>query len=457
MTWQECRQQLFKSWTANIVLIAFCFTLPHAIGIESAIGEDWPGFLGTNRDGKSNETGIKMDWSAGKLNILWTADLGEGYGAGSVSGGRFFIGDRVKDQSRLTCFDAKTGESLWVHKYETDYVDMYGFDGGPRCSPLIHEGRVYMFGVEGMLYCLDVDNGAEIWKVDTAKEFGVIQNFFGVGSTPVIFQENLLVMVGGSPQSSQKVQRGALNLVESNGSAIVAFDKRTGEVTFQSGNDLASYSSPVIRQINGQDCCLAFCRQNLIGLDPSNGKIKFEFPWRAKKLESVNASTPLVIDNQVFITESYGPGSALLDLTSGKPDVVWKDSGRDKAMEAHWNTPIEIDGHIYGCHGQYRNAAELRCIESASGKVKWSQPGLDRTSLTYVDGHFVCLSESGGMQLLKVNSESFDPVTTYEEPADKNVTQASLEYPCWAAPVIADGLMYIRGKNRLVCFELSQP
>src|SRR5206468_5791078 len=141
--------------------------------------------------------------------------------------------------------------------------------------------------------------------------------------------------------------------------------------------------------------------------------IDFQFPWRARVLESVNASDPLIIGDRVFITETYGPGSALLQIDRGSPKVVWSDAERrrDKRMQCHWMTPIHVDGYLYGSSGRHENNAELRCIELATGKVIWSEPNLTRSSLLQVDGHFVCLSEEGVLRLLKINPKKYEEVS----------------------------------------------
>jgi outer membrane protein assembly factor BamB len=144
---------------------------------ESQNENDWPGFLGLNRDGKSSETGLNWDWADGKLPVVWTRPLTGGYGIGSVADGRYFQFDGDGDQARLLCLNARTGEEIWKFEYPTAYEDMYGFDNGPRCSPVIDEDRVYIFGVEGMLHCLNTKTGEKIWAVDTARQFNVAQNF----------------------------------------------------------------------------------------------------------------------------------------------------------------------------------------------------------------------------------------------------------------------------------------
>jgi outer membrane protein assembly factor BamB len=430
--------------------------------------EDWPKFLGPNATSVSDEKGIITPWPKSGLRLVWHRKLGTGYGAPSIRNGKLYVFDRaiekvmVEDKigyretknARLTCLDARTGKHHWDFTYPTAYRDFYGYNNGPRCCPVLDGESVYIYGAEGMLHCLEAESGKPIWKVDTQKEYGVVQNFFGVGAAPVIDGELVIVMVGGSPPGSDP--REFLDL-KGNGSAIVAFDKRIGKARYKLSDELASYSTPVLTTINGRRLCLAFCRGGLLAFDPQTGKQDFHFPWRAPDLESVNASSPVVVGKQVLLSECYGPGAVLLKLRPGGADVVWSDATKripgKKTLMCHWMTPIYHDGYIYGSSGRHTRTAELRCIEMATGKVMWSQPDLTRSSLLMVDGHFVCLSEDGTLRLLKVNPQKYELVSELEvlDPATK---QSLLEYPCWAAPVLSNGLMYVRGEDRLVCLEL---
>ena len=184
----------------------------------------------------------------------------------------------------------------------------------------------------------------------------------------------------------------------------------------------------------------------------------FHYPWRAQILESVNASNPVVVGDRVFISETYGPGAALLEVKPGGCKEVWTDADkpRTKAMQCHWNTPIYVDGFLYGCSGRHTENAELRCIELATGKVMWSEPDLKRCSLLNVDGHFVCISEDGVLRLLKVNPKKYEEVSLRRAEADggRRRGRRCLQYPAWAAPVLSHGLLYLRGRDRLVCLEL---
>lgn len=427
-------------------------------------GVDWPAFLGPTADSKSSETGLITKWNKGTPRIVWQKKLGTGYGIGSVSRGRFLQFDRYGHQARLSCWNSETGAELWKFEYASDYEDLYNYNNGPRCSPLIDGDRVYIFGVEGMLHCVQLVDGKLLWKFDTARKFGVVQNFFGVGSSPVIHGDLLLVMVGGSPASSQTLPPGQLDRVEPNGTAVVAFDKRTGEVRYKVGDDLASYASLRVTTIDKEPFCLAFCREGLLAFDPRTGKQDFHFPWRSKILESVNAATPTIVGDQVLISETYGPGSTMLKIARGKQELLWQDDPkkREKTLLSHWCTPVHHAGFGYGCSGRHTSDGTLRCFDWKTGVVKWSEPGLTRTSLLYVDGHFVGLGEYGQLFLFKANPEKFELVAEAEltDPVAGPLLPgaagggALLKYPCWAAPILSHGLLYVRGDDRLVCVEV---
>lgn len=437
-------RRLVRSFVVPLVVPLFsgCLAPPlHA-------GSDWPGFLGPNRDATSDETGIRTDWSEG-LPILWRAELGEGYGPPSVARGRIFLFDRHGDRARLTCRNAETGEELWRSEYPTDYEDYYDYSNGPRAAPLVDGDRVYTFGVEGRLRCHDVADGDLLWDVDTTAKYGVVQNFFGVGSSPAVDGDLLIVQVGGSPPGSPKIHSGR---VEPDGTAVVAFDKRTGEVRYEVGDELASYAAVKLATIGSRRWGLVFARGGLLAFDPANGDIDFHYPWRAKILESVNASTPVVVGNRVLLTETYGPGASVLALRPGGYDVVWQDPPRrNQSLACHWNTPVHHDGVVYASSGRSSGNAELRAVELDTGKVLWSEPGLRRSQILSVDGHLVVLSENGVLRLLRANPEKYDPVAelTLEENGEK-----LLEAPAWNAPVLSHGILYVRGRNRLVALEL---
>ena len=314
--------------------------------------------------------------------------------------------------------------------------------------PMVDGDRVYTFGAEGRLRAHRVTDGKLLWDVDTAARFGVVQNFFGVASTPVVEGDLLIALVGGSPPGSPGVHSGR---VTGNGSGIVAFDKRTGEVRYQVTDELASYSSPVVATIGGRRLGLVFARGGLVGFRPESGTVDFHFPWRASRVQTVNASNPVVSGNRVFLSESYEPGSVLLELGAKGPTVVWKDPPRDKSLKLHWMTPILHEGTLYGSSGSGSGDAELRAVQLEGGKVLWKKPGLGRSTLLYVDSHLIVLGEYGDLLAIRATPGGFQPVS---RSLLRGPGGPLIRHPAWSPPIVSHGLLYVRGADRLVCLSL---
>jgi outer membrane protein assembly factor BamB len=413
-----------------------------------ALAADWPGFLGPNNDQTSPERGVR--WPP---RHLWTLPAGEGYTGPAIVGKRLYLFDRIGGQARVRCLDADSRAEVWTFQYPTDYTDKYGFDGGPRTSPVVAGGRVFVYGPEGMLVALDSVTGRELWRVDTAARYHVIQNFFGVGSTPCVEGDRVIVAVGGSPPGPEPDD---FRQIKPDGSALVAFDAATGKELWKCGADLAAYSSPFIVDAAGGRRGYYFARGGLLAFDPTAGRVTASFPWRATLLESVNSANPVHRGDEVFISETYGPGCAVLKAGPFGFTPVWSDRGRDRdgVLRSHWARPVLIGDHLYGCHGRHSSNAELRCVEWKTGKICWRVPGLARTTMTGIDGHLLVLSEYGLLAYLKANPDKYEEVGRIDLGARG---ENRLKHPSWAAPVVADGRLYLRGKDELACLELIPP
>ena len=434
-----------------LALLAGCSRAAPAVTVQPVprAGNDWPRFLGPLGTGVSPETGIRTDWADG-LRVVWQLPVDEGYSAPTIADGRLFHFDRHGGQVRLTAFNPDSTAELWRFEYPTDYRDKFGYDGGPRACPIVDGDRVYVHGPDGMLLCLGTADGKLRWKIDTHATFNVVQNFFGVSGIPVIEGDLLIVPIGGSPPGPEPDDFRDL---KGNGTGIVALDKLTGKERYRTTDELASYTSPIIAEISGRLLGLYWSRHRLTAFEPASGKVLFQFPWRSKQLESVNASNPLVVGDRILLTECYGLGSVLLKATRAEPEVVWKDDAdsRRKRLECHWNTPIHVAGFVYGSSGRHSETAELRCIELATGEVKWREPGLGRASLMLVDGHFVVLTEFGKLLLVKPDPTRYVEVARLDLGRDG---RRLLKYPCWAAPVLSHGRLFLRGQGQLLCLEL---
>lgn len=424
-------------------------------------GSDWPGFLGPHREPRSEETGILRDWPAGGPPLVWHVAAGEGYSMPSVARGRLFLFDRAGDRARLRALESETGRELWSSDYPTQYEDAFGYSNGPRAAPVIDDDRVYVHGADGRLRCHRVVDGEVLWERELERDYGIVTNFFGAASTPLVWGDLLLVVVGGSPRSGDHdVHQGR---VAPDGTGMVAFDKLTGEERWRSVDELASYSSPLLRTLHGRERVVWLARGGLVVLDPSNGAVDLQVPFRARKVYSVNGATPVVRaaagGTEVFLTESYELGGRLLRIT---PDLrsaeeVWRDPRprRDQALAAHWMTPAEQDGILYGSSGENSGDARLRAVGWANGRIRWSQPGLNRSTVLLVDGHLVVLTEYGTLLLVEATPEEYREKARVELRGTVDGEERPLiRFPAWQAPILAHGLLYLRGKDRLVALEL---
>jgi outer membrane protein assembly factor BamB len=428
--------------------------------------QDWPRFLGNRFDGSVEQSRVSIDWGTPPV-AAWSIEVGDGYGLGTVSEGRFFqldasrqfdaVTSRLASRERLRCFDFVSGAEIWSKSNSYQYSDLLGYEDGPRTSPTVVGDRVITYGVTGVLKCRQVKDGAEIWSVDTNADYGVVQNFFGVGSSPLVLDDKVIVMVGGSPPEDQNIAPMQLDRVTYNGTAVVAFDLENGREVWRTGDDLASYSSPRPITIDGTEYVLVFARTGLLLVDPMKGKTEWQFEHRASIRDSVNAMVPVVSGDQVFISECYELGSALLQVSKAQPRVIWKDPPRDRrrqAMRSHWATPVLVDGFLYGCSGRNAPDSDLRCISWETGQVEWVDSRRIRSSLARIGDHLVLLEERGLMQILQVNSKQLEVVAEWDLSEDDGA-RLGIKYPCWAAPVIVGNRILVRGTDRIQCLEFA--
>jgi len=426
---------------------------------SSVHAADWPRFLGENFDGSIDAGGESILWSSAP-EFQWQLDLGDGYGIASVAGGRAYQCDSVggsrfaAGNERLRCLDLVTGDLIWEVAEPIQYQDLYGYEAGPRSSPVISADKVITYGVTGLLICRHVEDGKKLWQVDANQAYGVVQNFFGVSAAPLVTEGLVVVMVGGSPPEDQNIPPGQLDRVVPNGSALVAFDLQTGEQKWKIGDDLASYSSPRTMQIGGSNAVIVLARNGLIAVDAKTGKKLWRFDHRASILESVNAMMPVVKGNQVFISECYQIGSALLEVDQESAKVLWSDDrrSREKSMRSHWSTPVLIGDYLYGCSGRNAPDSDFRCIRFSTGEPQWVDPRRTRTSVTRWGDHLLVMEERGRFEVMKVNPKEMEVVARYDLSVPDGERPA-LKFPCWSAPIVVGDRMLLRGDQKMICLR----
>ena len=280
--------------------VCFALLLAAALpGLAATDGEDWPRFLGPRADNTSSETGLLDKWPTNGPPMLWEKTVGTGYSAPSVRDGLVVLHHRVESEEVVEAFDAATGKGVWRHAYPSRFVDPFGYNNGPRCTPLLTADRCYVFGAEGKLACLELKTGRLIWQRDTAKDWAVPEAFFGVGSTPILEGDRLLVMVGGQPNAGMVALDAATgktlweNVGQTNWQGVLTTGWRSERPYQWTGQEkLASYASPVAATIHGRRHILCLMRQGLVSLNPTNGAIYFSHWFQSMANDSVNAMSP---------------------------------------------------------------------------------------------------------------------------------------------------------------------
>ena len=179
----------------QLAFTALCATAFSAA--EKSQGADWPRILGPSDNCTTTESGLLRKFPAGGLRAVWEMPLGSGMGGPAISGGRIVVFHRLEERETVECRDAASGKAQWKFDYEAPYQPRYGGGAGPRTSPVIAGGRVFVFGVSGRMHCLDLASGKVIWEHDCAREFSMRPAFFGYGSTPLVMGERVIVQLGG--------------------------------------------------------------------------------------------------------------------------------------------------------------------------------------------------------------------------------------------------------------------
>lgn len=422
-----------------------------------AVTHDWTAFLGPTHNAVSTETRLSRQ---SPPPVVWEFTKGTGYGSPAIAGERLVFLHRVRAEEIVECLHAETGATNWQFRYPTDFEDRYGYNDGPRSSPVIDAGRAYTVGAQGQLHCFDLAAGRVIWKRDLDKEYRVPQDFFGRASTPLIEGPHLIVTVGAP-----------------GGPCVVGFDKTTGREAWRAGTAWgAGYASPVPALIHGQRRVFVFAggesqppTGGLMSIDPTNGRVDFSVPLRSRAYESVNASCPVVFDNKVFISASYRAGGALIEI---RPDFTHRVLWTTQEFGLHFNTPIHQDGYLYGFDGRNESDASLACVDASSGKVVWRKSpeweelivsggqhqrqmvGTYRGSLLAVDGQFLCLGELGHLLWMNLTAKGYQEVSR---------ARLFMARESWALPVLSRGLLYVvqntrdfnsGARPRLLCYDL---
>jgi outer membrane protein assembly factor BamB len=391
--------------------------------IAATAAADWPQFLGPTRNGVYTGAPVLDRWDASGPRVVWKKTIGQGLSGPVVAQGKLILFHRIGASEIVEALQPGTGATIWQYSYPTSYRDDFGFDEGPRAVPVVAGGIVYTFGAEGQLHALDLGTGKRVWSEDTMRRYEVPKGFFGSAGSPLVEDGRVIANVGGRD------------------AGIVAFEAKTGQVLWKATTDGASYSSGVSAMIQGHRVAIFLTRNGIVVLDPANGQVKAQQPWRARVAASVNAATPLVIGDTVFVSAEYEPGAGLFRLTEATLTRVWAS---DDVLSTHYATAVERNGVLYGFHGRQEYGPSLRAVDLNTGKVRWNVDQFRAGSVTLAGDRLVIVRESGELVIAPASPDGFKPL------ARAQVLTGTVR----AFPALSDGFLYMRNERTLVCLDL---
>jgi outer membrane protein assembly factor BamB len=389
---------------------------------------DWPQWRGPKRDGVSLETALEFAWADAGPKMLWDAKAGEGYSSFAVASGRVYTILQEEENEAIVCWDAEMGQEKWRFRYPAHLVNRWG--SGPRSTPTIDGDRVYTVGGTGVFHCLNAATGTKVWRHDLLEEFNAKNLTWGVAYSPLI-EGNLVLTNPGGPD----------------GKSIVAFDKISGDIAWKAYDDSASYSSPIAVDAAGRRQLIFFTGSGVVGLTPAEGKTLWNFPW--KNGTDVNAATPIAfsarigetVNDYVFVSCGYGKGCCLLKLIPAGDGVDALRVYETARMGNHFSTCVRLGEQLYGF-----DESHLTCMDLLTGKIRWKQGRFGKGSLTIADGRLVIMGESGRLAVADATPDEYRETASFQFSENK----------CWTVPVIANGRLYLRDEQRIVCYDLRK-
>ena len=403
---------------------------------------DWPQYRGPNLDGSTTEA-IATKWPAGGPKALWKTPTPDGFSSFTVSGGQAFtlVMREVEGGAQEVCvaLDANTGKEQWMAPLgplklgdggQAGTKDNGGGDG-PRSTPTVSDGKVYVLSAKLVLSCFDAKTGKVAWQKDLMKDFAGRNISWQNAASPLI-EGNLVYVAGG----------GA-------GQSIIAFNKQTGAVAWKAHDETITHSTPVAATIHGVRQVIFFCKSGLVSVDAKDGKLLWKRPF---KFAVSTAMTPIVAGDLVFCSAGYGVGGGAARISKDgagfKAEEIWFVPGHagPDAVANHWSTPVYKDGHLYGMF-QFKEygSGPMKCVELATGKVKWTHAGFGPGNAILVGNNVLALSDAGELVVVEATPAGYKEVSRAKAVAGK----------CWSTPVVSNGRIYVRSTKEGACLDVS--
>jgi outer membrane protein assembly factor BamB len=423
-------------------MIRWFFVSWAAAFLAGRVAADWPEWRGSERrDGVWRDPSLPTELPAQGFSNLWRVLIGTGYSGPSVAGGRLFVMDRLKppqaevDTERILCFDSKTGAGLWTNAYPCSIHFPYGYENGPRGTPLVRGGRVYVLGAMGMLSCLDAKSGEIAWRCDLAQDYRIRIPSWGVASQPILEDGALIVMAGGA-----------------DGATVVAFDQADGKEKWRSLAERSSYSPLIGIESGARRQVLVWTAEAVHGLEPATGAERWRFPFKCKYDEAVHTPLYDVASHRLFFPHDWN-GTLTLDFDPAKGAATMVGTNLNLSM-LH-SAALLRDGVIYALNhnsGDKPSQGEFRAIDVRTGEILWKTNSITtpqrwaQASVTYNEGNRCAyiLTDQGELVMARLSRTKIEVLG-----------RSQLCGKTWSHPAYSDGCIFARAETSLLCARLK--
>ena len=407
-----------------------CLVSALAVSLSSFALADWPGYRGTDNQGVAQMATALETLTSADLKELWRVPLGASFGQFAVVGDNALVFVERGEDEFVACLDAKTGKELWATRLDKSIKE--GNGNGPRSTPTIDGGRVYVYGTNRKLACLDLAKGNILWQHDIVAEFAGSAKTglgpWGSAASPTIVDDKVIVVGGGK------------------GHGIVAFDKNTGTLAWAATDETLTHATATVATIAGTKQVICFMTSGLVSVDPATGKVLWRF---AHKFSTSTAASPVVGGKNgdiVYCSAGYKVGAAACRVTKDgetwTATKLWATPGQS---QNHWSTPVYFDGYVYGLFGHNDPKGPLACVDIETGEVKWNQVGFGtQGGITRLGDKLLIQTPKGELVLVAADPAAYKELGRVPEFKGKN----------WTAPAVSDGKIYARSVTEGACFEL---
>jgi outer membrane protein assembly factor BamB len=403
-------------------IVSVCVILPLVTAPVAA--DDWPFFRGPHNNGVSFESGWLVRWPESGPRVAWRKDLGIGASSFAVVNNRVISMGNQQDTDIVWCLDADSGRVIWQFDYPCKFVD-HNFEGGTSSTPTVDGSFVYTLGYDGQVHCLNIKNGQLVWRRHLVHDFGGRYSSWDYAGSPLVTGDRIIFDTGAD------------------GNSTVALDKTNGQKVWGVGEDLAGYATPIPFEHAGMPAVLVFKARAMVAHDLADGRELWRISWKTNY--DVNASTPTVVGDKLFVSSGYGgkrARGALFQLKQSEPRQIWVNGD----IETKMNSAVVHDGHVY-CISE-RAGGQLMCVDLLSGTTVWAERSFAKYgALMIADGKLVIVDEEGDLVIAEATSDE------YRELARTTV----LSGRCWAMPVLSNGRIYVRNnKGKMACLDVRR-